>query len=246
MVLPLAAVALSICGGGMALGQSSSLPKSLKHNLLIHYSFDQTTYSGGRVIDESAWNHHGRLQGDAKIVMESETEGFLSLDGNEDFLSLDVQSSYRSQMEDVTISLWVRPHAFGNNRPFLRLNDSIAFTMGWHGKMRKARFVSEGSGHNSKLSLRKDEWHHLVAVKEGMTVRLYFDGKLDSKLVLRVLPLSQDLNSLRVGATSGFFLKGDIDSVRVYDRAISGEEILALYREHRERVEGMGPILVME
>lgn len=73
-----------------------------------------------------------------------------------------------------------------------------------------------------------DTWHHIAAVKDGDKMLLYFDGELvgsvtGSKPCTSGPPL--DIGDLFIGKN----LKGRLDDIVIYDRAIGQEEVTKLY-----------------
>ncbi|WP_258105656.1 LamG-like jellyroll fold domain-containing protein [Marinoscillum sp. MHG1-6] len=85
-------------------------------------------------------------------------------------------------------------------------------------------------------------WHFLVATYDSNALKLYFDGELidevSSSLVLPVdnTPLLIGRGSANVdastpdGSTVRYFF-GQLDDIRIYDRALAPDEILTLYYE---------------
>jgi len=77
---------------------------------------------------------------------------------------------------------------------------------------------------------------------DGNEVRLYIDGKLntlnstDGEEIgnsVASLYLGQDLSRRNQGVWSPFY--GSLDDVMIWDRALSEEEVQALYQRGRER-----------
>lgn len=77
----------------------------------------------------------------------------------------------------------------------------------------------------AKLSL--NTWTHLAATYDGVTQRLYVNGKLVSSRA-QSGPILTSSGALRIGASSiyGEYFTGRIDEVRVYNRALSMAEIV--------------------
>ena len=78
-------------------------------------------------------------------------------------------------------------------------------------------------------------WFHVAGVRQGNTLNVYVNG-IEGALVSRTLgPISVD--NLKIGAllTHGapvtHFFNGFIDDVRIYNRALSAEEVLQLYQD---------------
>jgi hypothetical protein len=88
-------------------------------------------------------------------------------------------------------------------------------------------------GHNTALSgattLVPDQWYHGAASYDGTTVRLYLNGveEANGNLALNTV---LDGNGLTIGWRSPSSMwQGEIDEVRLYDRALSAPEIAAIY-----------------
>jgi hypothetical protein len=78
-------------------------------------------------------------------------------------------------------------------------------------------------------------WHHLAATCTGNTISVYRDGKLQGSA--SNLPINYGQFNFNVGRASGNrdfnhrTFNGVIDDIRIYNRALSEEEILGLYRK---------------
>jgi Tfp pilus assembly protein PilV len=74
-------------------------------------------------------------------------------------------------------------------------------------------------------------WHHVVGTYDGYTSRLYVDGNLSTSSARGVEnPTSAavfEIGGSTVGCGSGFV--GEIDDVRIYQRALSASEVSTLY-----------------
>jgi len=76
-------------------------------------------------------------------------------------------------------------------------------------------------------------WYHVVGVFDGGTHRLYVNGELCDSVEHRFWThAEQPLHIGRKGTPEPhFFFKGELDDVRLYDRALGAAEITALLRE---------------
>ena len=73
-------------------------------------------------------------------------------------------------------------------------------------------------------------WHHVAAVYDGATIKIYLDGVLDGSVVANYAPTNGSA-SLKIGARgddANTRLNGLIDDVRIFNRALSEAEIQIL------------------
>lgn len=79
---------------------------------------------------------------------------------------------------------------------------------------------------NSNLIAESSKWHHLVAQYDGTNVSVYLDGVL----------LQSFARSLNTAASNAIYFgnfNGAIDDLRIYDRALSSDEIQNLYEVNK-------------
>jgi hypothetical protein len=79
-------------------------------------------------------------------------------------------------------------------------------------------------------------WHHLAGTYDGSALRLYIDGQVKATTACTGL-INRDTNYLvNLGRNSQgdsanrWWFEGDMDDVRIYDRALSEEEILKILK----------------
>ena len=72
-------------------------------------------------------------------------------------------------------------------------------------------------------------WMHVAATYDGSTIRLYVNGMQESSLAANIAIVTNNL-PLSIGAQSDAtrFFQGALDQARVYDRALSAQEIAGL------------------
>ncbi|MFZ2187077.1 MAG: fused MFS/spermidine synthase [Candidatus Moraniibacteriota bacterium] len=90
----------------------------------------------------------------------------------------------------------------------------------------------------SSTSITDNQWHHVVGTYDGTTMRIYVDGTQTGSgtSFSGDLPTSKT-GALRIGAdyypTPANFFTGSIDDARLYNRALSAEEVATLYNSGR-------------
>lgn len=87
----------------------------------------------------------------------------------------------------------------------------------------------------SKTKTNDGKWHHLVAVKENATLKIYFDGVLESSIIDNTTISSSSNMVIGYQAMWGFecekYFFGKIDDVGIWNRALTAEEIKFLFEK---------------
>jgi hypothetical protein len=155
-----------------------------------------------------------------------------------------------------TISVWVRLNTndnvdailskgnfgFNLNQWYLRTVDGS--TLGDSQKNIHFFFGSingydPGQEIHSNSQISAEEWHHVVAQRDSVGLKIYIDGQLDASQTSS--PHNADSN---VPAKLGFIdtwvagefrMDGSIDDVRIYNRALSAADVAGLYQLERPK-----------
>jgi chitodextrinase len=158
-------------------------------------------------------------------------DGALSFPTLGRYVELPNESSF-DFTKTFTVSLWVKSNGFSSSWEALVAKGDSAWGLSRYGTTRAATFTTfSPSADDARGTKTIDDglWHHIAAVYDGTTKKLYVDGTLDAQ---RSFSQSIRNNNLKVRIghnqeyTSASF-RGILDDVRVYSRALSQNEILA-------------------
>jgi hypothetical protein len=163
----------------------------------------------------------------------------LSFDGSDDYASVPDSPSLNITGNQFSISAWVNPRAQAN--PFA---DIVSMRSGlltqyflwenWDSTTRQVDFATGlYNGTNVFVSSPKfhplNQWYQVAAVYNGTRLRLFVDGNLeiDQRVTGNLLPLNMPVT---IGFTPSFnfHFNGTIDDVRIYNRALSPNDMIAL------------------
>ena len=217
--------------------------------LVAYYPFN------GNAKDESGNGHDGEVKG-ATLAKDrhGEDETTYSFDGQDDFIEVshdDALDLGNGAGKEWTVAIWLKKRDNNSVGWLLRKGGIGGSTNTDYGVLIEAKhngFVW-GTGKSSKhggseitdwmtipSSLGSDEWHHIVATyKRGASSDgakyFYIDGKQSGRAAPGNRKNSANQGSLRIGAgTTGTSLwQGLLDDVRIYSRALSEEQVKALY-----------------
>ena len=188
---------------------------------------------------------HGTEKGGVAFEANEEGEGVedhaLSLDGSDDYVDLSTHVS-DFPLGDSTRSVtgWFKADADNQGQTFFAYGPNVAgkrFSIAAD----RTQVLVAVSGHAwgvNGLELQEG-WHHVAVTYAGGDsddILIYLDGELQSALTLAGSP--KRLNTGTGPAAIGRSISGTkhytglIDDVRLYNVALSAEQVLALFEEH--------------
>jgi len=140
--------------------------------------------------------------------------------------------------DEISISVWIK------STNLVYSDDSIINNMG-NGNgyslsllKGRVRFVIDQDWNNKDIESPESyidwKWHHIVAVlenkNESSVMKIYVDGEKVSSKTFSFFKISRYADGIWIGKRGGGkYFKGQIDDLRIYDRALNGEEIKQLY-----------------
>ena len=160
------------------------------------------------------------------------------------FVPNETSLNFRDQ---ITISFWVKLDAV-TQESFILSHGSweerwkVSVTP--DKKLRWTIKTSSGTTDlDSSFPLQLDRFYHFAVVYSGYSMELYADGELDSYLSNSGL-MSVTGKALTFGRkdtdVAEYFLKGSLDEVRIYNRALSPDEIGPLMSLWNDQITGVG------
>ena len=216
-------------------------------NLVSWWRFDE---GQGYIAYDSASDNDGTVYG--AQWTGGQIGGALEFDGVNDYVET-ADSPELDITDGITIGMWIKSYpgmdcdGRGNWRYLLRKGEvgwgayNLIYEASWD--MPKIGFtVVSGSDYRlwTNRAAYPGEFTYLAFTYDAETgeQKTYFNGDLDSQQITGGGFIRNRSGPLRIGGGvntgcpdgAGFF-KGLIDEVRIYDRALSAEEILQIYRE---------------
>ncbi len=230
--------------GSASIGKTSTSDTGLSNGLVGHWTFDGSKVTD-KVYDSSGLGNNGYFIGGATSsakVIGKIGQG-LKFDGVDDFINAGVSPT--GGLSAITVSAWVKRE--GSDSQML-LEDGTAFnTNSFYFYLNQGRPEFEICGTNydgftGSNVLELNKWSHYVGVwSAGQRVKVYINGLLVAGTqggLLRSENLKLGNTNLiiggrPIGATITLPYKGGLDDVRVYNRALSDDEIKKLYNMGR-------------
>jgi len=200
-----------------------------------HWKLDE---EAGNIAHDSLGVHDGTLHGEPIwLPAGGRLDGALQFDGIDDYISTDFILD--PSLGAFSVFAWIQGRGPGQviisqltgaGNIWLGLDASggklmtglVPLSTGWTAKK---PLVSE-------FIISDDQWHHIGFVWDGSYRILYADGIEVAKDTAAQNPLKSADGGLYIGADktlgTGTFFSGLLDDVRIYDVALSAEEITAL------------------
>jgi len=204
-------------------------------NLASWWKFDDT--SGKTAADSSRHGRKGALKGDLSFDKNSvagKTGKALKLDGGDDYIEI---TKYKgvTGTRPRTVAAWIKTTS--------SRGEIISWGTEDYGKMWRYCFIRgrlgvtpHGGYYYINDAVHDDKWHHVaVVVVEAELpnlhddVRLYKDGTLAEIHDIGLLDLWPLETGNKLDVRIGRQFKGLLDDVRIYDRALSEDEIKTLF-----------------
>lgn len=217
---------------------------NLQKGLVGHWTMDSSDVSNELVYDKSAHDHHAEIRGSPTFGESSIIDEACDfVESNSDYLP--IRENFYSEKEalpEVTISTWYKGTNAGDyiiqydRSEFFRCTTNV-----WVTNSDAGGGIND-MGYNAPTD---GSWHHLVfwydSSSGGTKKRMYIDNKIDTELSdpHNGTGLGSGLDTY--GAIGAFGesrsfdgdgdprLTGKLSDVRLYERALTEEEITTLY-----------------
>jgi hypothetical protein len=217
-----------------------------EEGLILHLPFDEG--SGDTVADLSATGLDGTVHGDAEWV-KGINGGAINFDGGSAFVNLPASDVLHEAKEQVSFALWFNATVVPGDVKWIHMGLLIGrghngdFSLVLFNGCIKGWLAFEVGGLEfpkgaqagecvPELDVEADRWYHVVVTYEAPFGKLYLDGELAVKneskgVAIRYL----DDDWTQFGAFRGQqqFFNGVIDEIRIYNRALTPEEIAQLW-----------------
>jgi hypothetical protein len=204
--------------------------------LVAHWKLDET--AGTMAKDETANNNAGALEPGGKSPMWSAMgahagSGALVFDGTDDVVQVPTLMNMPTIQAAKTIALWVKWDATPDAQRHVfvaMLNQPMA--VGVHLGFRGAKVSAWNYAAQSDMvaaTLPGAGWHHVAYTFDGTTHKLYIDGGAPTMGTMGMQ--NGPTAAVRFGnatATATQAFKGALDDIRIYDRALTADEVTAL------------------
>ena len=202
---------------------------------IAHWTLDE---GQGDTAYDSAGGHNGIVHGAQWIG--GLIDGALKFDGDHDYITVPDSDDFTSSVG--TVVAWIKLYSWGEHEEGRMMHHITGLRIHGNAKgfewslnggtlRRHALVLYRGTAYSqvsSKIdSLSLDKWHHIAVVWDGTEMFAYVDGSLSGPTAPQVLNPANPSTGLFLGmrADGRRSFDGVMDSVMMFDRALSAEEI---------------------
>jgi hypothetical protein len=206
-------------------------PPPSTSGLVLALGFDEAVGSVS-VTDASSGNRHGSIAG-AQVVA-GKYGNALSFDGVNDMVTVQGDQAL-ALASAMTLEAWVRPTDVTGWRTVMLMENAPTASYYLYANdpnlNRPAAYYESGANVrliNGTTTLPANAWTHLAVTYDGANMRLYVNGEL-VRTVARAGAINSGIGPLRIGGNTVWpneFFRGLIDEVRIYNRALSADEVV--------------------
>jgi hypothetical protein len=215
--------------GAVVTGELWSFTTSGK--LIGWWKFDET--EGNSASDSYSSDNVGTLVGDPKWQPTGgKVGGALEFDGDGDYVKLSKESDF-DLTNQITVAAWIKAKKFDKERQAIVTKGGSAWRLHRNLNTNSIRFnITYGYQPSAigNVNVNDGQWHNLVGTYDGSKLCLYVDGRLDNSVETSKSIGTND-KPVYIGGHSEQVERcwnGLIDDVRIYDYALSQNEIAAL------------------
>ena len=202
-------------------------------------------WPGEGTAQDIAGHNDGTLEGGVFFSAAKVGQGF-TFDSNDDRVAIPHAPALDMQPAGFTVEFWMmgrknqpqngftmvdKSHGYGTSLGWVFQGNSATGTIGWD--------VGTGLGHDDFVGVATSrdvldgQFHHVAGTWEGTMLRFYVDGALEGSLPFTT-PGNNNTLPLRLGfcwasGASIRFFRGVLDELSVYQRALSANEVAAIY-----------------
>ena len=218
------------------------IANSASANLVAWYQFE------GNANDSSGNGYNASFQGGATTVNDSQRGQVLTLNGTTAYASCPTSFSSVTGTNHKTIMAWVKSNVASYSDvtrariiTLYRASDSsTGFSLTCEGNLSTYSSLYRTSNNykwfDSGMNVAANAWVHVALVQNGTQVNYYINGILMNSANDGGIPYISNAVNATIGAyvynSSGFdFFNGRIDDVRIYNNALSQQDIQAIIPE---------------
>lgn len=217
-------------------GQEGVIDNDVTNGLVAEWKFDETTSTvaydaSGNSLNGTLVNSPTRATSTCKIG------NCLSFNGTNNYINISNNSLFSVGQPGMTLMAWIYPNAFASTTTAI-INKNAPYLL-WIDETNRRIKTGLYKGavwywtYGTNNSLTTGSWQHIVMTYDGTSRKIYVNGiqsgNTDTQISGNIDTNSASINIGRDGCCDRYYFNGMIDDARIYNRALSADEITQLY-----------------
>ena len=221
--------------------EDSTYMNNFDNSVVLSMDFDRD--NGTSAIDDSYYSNHGvLLNGITNIDSDCASGKCYSFDGVDDYITTGFSNNLNTP-NAISVEVWIKTFGTFNERAITEKGGLFRFKAQeqyYEAVWFTYNEVGNGRGFGAATNINDSKWHHAVATYDSnipqgdpdQNQKIYVDGIKTNGDTNQWGLLAQNSNPVEIGRVQGvYYLDGIIDNVRIYNRALTPEEINDHYNE---------------
>lgn len=238
-------IALTLFLSSLLLGYFSPAYADLSSGLVAHWSFNDCTAN-----DTSGKANHGtKLTAQKCVPGLYGADKALNFNGTNNWISVRHSSSLNITNK-LSITTWIKFNHFNTDQTIVGKIDTSANYYGFglfigNKILRFAHATGNGwAPYSSNITeynwsdVKENQWYLIVATYDGANAKIYIDGNLVANFP--VTGNVTNTKNLYIGHLDNTlrYLNADIANMRIYNRALTDEDVMLLYQQSTGNILG--------
>ena len=195
-------------------------------NLVSYWSFNE---NAGTVASDSSGNGNNANLMNGPVWITGKIGNALKFDGTNDY-AVKTSANGIPVTSPFSVVAWVNAKSFSNPKwsDIIRKEGSWAIQGNPTSKLNLEITGKQDTVSNVVVPI--NTWTHIAVTFEGTTVKFYKNGVLSDTKIQTNMP-NAGLNTIYIGGYTswGTYLNGALDNVKIYNRALTAQEVASEY-----------------
>ncbi|MFC1612655.1 LamG-like jellyroll fold domain-containing protein [Patescibacteria group bacterium] len=223
---------------------------SASGTLVGYWTLDQNDINGTTVFDRSGQGNHGTATGFTSTPTSTtgKINQALDFDGSNGYIEIPNSDSINFT-KNFTISFWTKPASTTLGQGFVNKYTGAADKQYGISSWPNGEYKFNYEQNNNYLigcgSVLYDEWHHIVGtIDSSLNIKCYRNGELidEDTAPAETIATAEPISIGRNGGTyDNSYVSGPIDEVKIWNYALTAEEVANEYKSGKRKFTGAFP-----
>lgn len=194
-------------------------------DLIARWDFDECS---GPIVDSSGYGNNGALVAGVTFTGNTPTNQGCSLTFNGTApISIPISAPINAQ-QTKTMWAYITGPVSGNQYLLDEGggNNNCVSILAGH-----VRLYVAPTALDSNTTVVTNKWYFIVSTIDGSKLSLYIDGTLDKSVAATPIAPASPITLGNYGGGPGYYLTGSLNDVRIFNRALTSQEIHQMYAE---------------